>query len=123
MRKIPVGEFVSTYFKAGQINPEEIHVLLAQLAVEQNIPFESVETSQAIQDEVSGYEINVVFTEAPSEGAKSMIADLIANYTYIPPVVDPTYPEYADSAAAISGGLVVGDIFRTGEILKQVVLV
>lgn len=31
-----------------------------------------------------------------------------------------TVPEYADNAAALAGGLVVGDIYRTGEVVKVV---
>lgn len=29
-------------------------------------------------------------------------------------------PEYADNAAAVTGGLNVGDIYRTGDVLKIV---
>lgn len=36
----------------------------------------------------------------------------ITNYTNL--------PEYADNAAALAGGLIVGQFYRTGDILKVV---
>lgn len=36
----------------------------------------------------------------------------ITNYTNL--------PEYADNAAALAGGLVIGQVYRTGDLLKVV---
>lgn len=38
----------------------------------------------------------------------------------IPTSVSTALPEYTDNAAAIAGGLVVGNLYRTGDVLKVV---
>lgn len=109
-----------SYFKAGEINSEELRVLLVILATEQDLPFDSLTTIQSTEGDVEGYLIEIYFTEALSTPNQALVATLISDYVYVPPVIDLTYPEYANSTAAIAGGLSVGQIFRTGERLKQV---
>lgn len=48
-----------------------------------------------------------------------LLALFEANFN-APAIVIASTPSYADNAAAIAGGLVVGQIYRTGDILKIV---
>jgi len=48
-----------------------------------------------------------------------LLALFEANFN-APAIVIASTPSYADNAAALAGGLVVGQIYRTGDILKIV---
>lgn len=64
---------------------------------------------------VGGAPLNATYNFTPAE----LLSLFEANF-YGPAIVIASTPEYADNAAALLGGLVVGQIYRTGDVLKIV---
>lgn len=64
---------------------------------------------------VDGTPPNTTYNFTPAE----LLALFEANFNASAIVIANT-PQYADNAAALTGGLVVGQIYRTGDVLKIV---
>jgi hypothetical protein len=64
---------------------------------------------------VNGTPPNGTYNFTPAE----LLALFEANFN-APAIVIANTPEYADNAAALVGGLVAGQIYRTGDLLKIV---
>ena len=64
---------------------------------------------------VDGTPPNGTYNFTPAE----LLALFEANFN-APAIVIANTPEYADNAAALIGGLVAGQIYRTGDLLKIV---
>ena len=64
---------------------------------------------------VDGTPPNGTYNFTPAE----LLALFEANFN-APAIVIANTPQYADNAAALTGGLVAGQIYRTGDVLKIV---
>ena len=64
---------------------------------------------------VDGTPPNGTYNFTPAE----LLALFEANFN-APAIVIANTPQYADNASAIAGGLAVGQIYRTGDVLKIV---
>jgi hypothetical protein len=64
---------------------------------------------------VNGTPKNATYNFTPAD----LLTLFEANF-YAPGIVIASTPEYADNAAALLGGLTVGQIYRTGDVLKIV---
>ena len=64
---------------------------------------------------VDGNPPNTTYNFTPAE----LLALFEANFN-APAIVIANTPQYADNAAALTGGLAVGQIYRTGDVLKIV---
>jgi hypothetical protein len=64
---------------------------------------------------VAGNPPNGTYNFTPAE----LLALFEANFN-APAIVIANTPQYADNATALAGGLVVGQIYRTGDVLKIV---
>ena len=64
---------------------------------------------------VDGNPPNTTYNFTPAE----LLALFEANFN-APAIVIANTPQYADNAAALTGGLVAGQIYRTGDVLKIV---
>jgi len=64
---------------------------------------------------VDGTPPNGTYNFTPAE----LLALFEANFN-APAIVIADTPQYADNAAALAGGLVAGQIYRTGDVLKIV---
>ena len=64
---------------------------------------------------VDGTPPNTTYNFTPAE----LLALFEANFN-APAIVIADTPQYADNAAALVGGLVAGQIYRTGDVLKIV---
>ena len=64
---------------------------------------------------VDGNPPNTTYNFTPAE----LLALFEANFN-APAIVIANTPQYADNATALAGGLAVGQIYRTGDVLKIV---
>lgn len=64
---------------------------------------------------VGGTPPNATYNFTPAE----LLALFEANFN-APAIVIANVPSYADNAAAVTGGLAVGQLYRTGDLLKVV---
>lgn len=109
-----------TTFKQGQVEAEALRqLLIADPAVQP--AFDYMETAETMLEGMAGSIIGVYFKSNPSQQVIDAAAAVIAAYEYQGVESDVRLPEYADSAAALAGGLQVGQMFRTGEQVKHVI--